>query len=181
MILHLRFPKTKQKRQYHFLQRANMNNTTSSLLHFGILWAKYHYTVEPLTCNIVLTRIDPSDTNNKKIFEKRLDFPEIPAISSTCEMVFKETKKIFGNLQTIVDICSDYECYEFKMIALNPDSANIELDCTIRINHDIFFSFKAPFDSQFSDVISKCENHFLKILNAIQQSPEKIVADYFNS
>ena len=144
---------------------------------FRILWAKYHYNLQPLTCNTILTRIDPSDSNNKKIFEKRLDFPEIFTNSTTSEMVFLESEKIFGSLQTIVDQCSDSECYEFNMIALNPDSGNIELECTIRINHNIFFSFKAPFDSQFSDVVSNSEHHILKILNAIQQFPERIVDD----
>ena len=79
------------------------------LTAFRILWAKYHYTFEPLSCNTTLTRINPSDagSDNHKIFEKRLDFPEIITISSTCEMVFNEVEKISGNLQSIADLCLD--------------------------------------------------------------------------
>ena len=162
-----------------FFAESKQEQYTLFISAFRILWSKYHYTGEPLTCKTILTQIDPNDSgsNNKKIFESKLEFPEISAISSTCEMVFNESEKIFGNLHNIVDYCSIDECYEFNLIALNPDSGKIELECVIRINHAIFFSFKAPFDSQFSDVVPNSEHHFQKILNTIQQSPEKIMAD----
>ena len=157
------------------MQKVNENNLISFLTAFRILWSKYHYSSEPLTCKIILSRIDLSNIDNKKIIETKIDFPAL--LSGTCEMVFIESKKIFRNQQNIVDQFSVSDSYVFNLIALNAESKKIELDCSIKIYEDIYLTFKAPVDSPLSDVVSNSESHFLKILNAIQQSPERKVAD----
>jgi len=148
------------------------------LTAFRILYSKYHFSSEPLVCNTILTRADSGIIHQNHIATTRLNFPAIKATQSNARMIFDETKLIFKNHSILNNSLPKSDFYIFNLIALNPESENIELECAIKINHDCSFTFKAPIDSPFVNVIPNCEHHFLNILSTIQKQPELKIRDF---
>ena len=142
---------------------------------FRILYSKYQYSAEKLVCRILLSSTDSSAVTTQKIIASHLEFPPISNTCSTIEMIINESKSIFKINHTTEDpLLKDN--YELTFLALNPESDNIELDCTVKINQDSSFTFKAPIESPFKDVISNAESHFRNILNTSQKSTDRMVA-----
>jgi len=141
---------------------------------FRILYSKYQFSKESLYCKTILSKTDSSYTNYKQLFATRIDFP---GAESTIKSVFDESKEIFSKHYNMWDQLTVFDSYEVTFLALNADSDQIELDCTIQIDYDINITFKAPIGSQLTNVVSNSVNHFLHIIQAIQQSPNQVVAD----
>lgn len=147
------------------------------LTSFRILYSKYQFSNEPLSCKTILSKANSSYLKYRKLFSTRIDFPGIESTKSTITSVFNESKEIFRKHHKMKDLFTVSDSYEITLLALNADSEQIELDCTIRIDHDINISFKAPIGSQFADVALNSVQHFLNIIQAIQHSSNQVVSD----
>jgi non-ribosomal peptide synthetase-like protein len=146
------------------------------LAAFRILLSKYQFQGEPLLTKIILSNPYTSKNKTVQLFESRIEFPAIQAKQSTIESIFSTSRDAFNKLFNLTDQLVELDSNTLTLLALNTETEQIELDCTIHIDHNISLTFKTPFGSQFKYVVHNSAHHFLPILKAIQSNPERAVA-----
>jgi non-ribosomal peptide synthetase-like protein len=157
------------------------------LTAFRILYSKYQYLGENLLCNILLLPTpskgtektisiqDPSKTQYDSTRDINFDFPPINTKEATFKTIFYESVEILIKHQDFEHQLSEFNCDEVEFQALNTGSKEPEFGCSIWIDDTITLTFNAPQNSQFEEVVSNSSNHYVQILNAIQQSPDGII------
>ena len=139
---------------------------------FRILYSKYHFTNEPLSCKVILSEIITTQTGLKPFFAVRVDFPSFDKTQSSLISIFNETKKIFDDNQNLINSFSIINSsYRITLLTLNTETDQIELDCSIIIDKNTNITFKAPFGSPLSYVAHNSHHHFQNILQAFENTP----------
>jgi len=143
---------------------------------FRILVSKYQFANESLKCKCILSKTDLSKVKYKQLFAITIDFPEIETTKSNFKTILTASTELFKKHFNLSDHLSVFNFYEITFLALNAETEQIELGCSIKTDNTIHLTFKAPHVSQHTNVVSNSVHHFLNIFQAIQLSTSQIIS-----